>query len=30
LQAVEDGVARLLRSHPATWERVGLLVRLAS
>jgi heat shock protein HtpX len=30
LQAVEDGVARLLRSHPATSERVGLLVRLAS
>jgi heat shock protein HtpX len=29
MQAMEDSVARLLRSHPATWERVGLLVRLA-
>jgi heat shock protein HtpX len=30
MQAMEDSVARLLRSHPATWERVGLLVQLAS
>ena len=29
LQAVEDGAARLLRSHPATWERIGLLAQLA-
>jgi heat shock protein HtpX len=29
MQAMEDSVARLLRSHPATWERVGLLVQLA-
>jgi heat shock protein HtpX len=29
MQAFEDGVARLLRSHPATYERVGLLAQLA-
>ena len=29
MQAFEDGVARLLRSHPATHERVGLLAQLA-
>jgi heat shock protein HtpX len=29
LQAVEDSAARLLRSHPATWERIGLLAQLA-
>jgi heat shock protein HtpX len=29
LQAVEDSAVRLLRSHPATWERVGLLAQLA-
>ena len=28
MQAFEDGVARLLRSHPTTDERVGLLARL--
>jgi heat shock protein HtpX len=27
--ALEDGLARFLRSHPATSERVGLLLRLA-
>jgi len=29
LQAMEEGVAGLLRSHPTTWERVGLLAQLA-
>jgi hypothetical protein len=29
LQAMEEGVARLLRSHPTTWERVELLAQLA-
>jgi heat shock protein HtpX len=29
MQAMEDGVTRLLRSHPTTCERVGLLVQLA-
>lgn len=29
MQAFEDGIARLLRSHPTTCERVGLLARLA-
>jgi heat shock protein HtpX len=29
MQAFEDGVARLLRSHPTTCERVGLLAQLA-
>jgi heat shock protein HtpX len=29
MQAFEDGVARLLRSHPTTYERVGLLAQLA-
>jgi heat shock protein HtpX len=29
LRAVEDGVTRLLRSHPTTYERVGLLAQLA-
>jgi heat shock protein HtpX len=29
MQAFEDGVARLLRSHPTTCERVGLLALLA-
>jgi heat shock protein HtpX len=29
MHAMEDGVARLLRSHPTTYERVGLLAQLA-
>ena len=29
LQAVEDSATRLWRSHPATWERIGLLAQLA-
>jgi heat shock protein HtpX len=29
MQAFEDGTARLLRSHPTTYERVGLLAQLA-
>jgi heat shock protein HtpX len=29
MQAMEDSVTRLLRSHPTTHERVGLLARLA-
>lgn len=29
MQAFEDGIARLLRSHPTTYERVGLLAQLA-
>ena len=29
LQAVQDDVARLLRSHPATFERIGLLAQFA-
>jgi heat shock protein HtpX len=28
--ALENGLARLLRSHPATSERVGILLRLAA
>jgi heat shock protein HtpX len=30
LQAMQDDIARWLRSHPTTWERVGLLAQLAS
>jgi heat shock protein HtpX len=29
MRAFEDGVERLLRSHPTTYERVGLLAQLA-
>jgi len=29
MQAFEDGIARLLRSHPTTYERVGFLTQLA-
>jgi heat shock protein HtpX len=29
LQAVEDRIGRWLRSHPTTWERVGLLAQFA-
>ena len=29
MQAFEDGIAGLLRSHPTTYERVGLLAQLA-
>jgi hypothetical protein len=29
IQAMDDGVTRLLRSHPTAYERVGFLAQLA-